>query len=251
MVTSRLWRILHPSFPRRISYSYPLALDSSLNRLASFPSPSDIVHTPQHQAQLLGGEKPSIHLGRSGGPPAVIFNPALAISQRRLDHLGQVNVSPSTVECASKYLRYAVTFYEDEVHRQKAIKELVDVAIGEKAKWTSTLGWGDSIKPDGSWWYKDFLVLVLELKNTLGLSGDALLKAVMDYSKIVMREKVRCPTSAALNPVAYLCLQFKRFREFCNFPNVLVGATANCLEIYVAVCVGSIYVSELLTLDLS
>ena len=59
---------------------------------------------------------------------------------------------------------------------------------------------------------------------------------------------MRCLTSAALNPVACLCLQFKRFREFCI---VLVGATANRLEISVAVCVGSIYVSKLLTLDLS
>ena len=181
----------------------------------------------------------------------MIFNPALAILQRRLHHLEQVNVSPSTVQCASNYLRCAVTFYENEAHRQKAIKELVDVAIGEKAKWTSTLGWADSIKPEGSWWYNEFLILVLELKDTLGLSGDAVLQAVMDYSKIVTREKVWCPTSAALNPVAYLCLQFKRFREFCNFPIVLVGATANRLEISVAVCVGSIYVSKLLTLDLS
>ena len=54
-----------------------------------------------------------------------------------------------------------------------------------------------------------------------------------------------------MNPVAYLCLQFKRFREFCNFPIVFVGATANRLEISVAVCVGPIYVTKLLTLDLS
>jgi hypothetical protein len=46
-------------------------------------------------------------------------------------------------------------------------------------------------------------------------------------------------------------LQYKRFRDFCNFPTVLVGATANRLEISVAVCVGSVYVSKLLTLDLS
>jgi serine/threonine protein kinase len=51
--------------------------------------------------------------------------------------------------------------------------------------------------------------------------------------------------------VAYLSLQYKRFREYCNFPIVLVGATANRLEISVAVCVGPIYVSKLLTLDLS
>ena len=41
------------------------------------------------------------------------------------------------------------------------------------------------------------------------------------------------------------------FREFCNFPIVFVGATANRLEISVAVCVGPIYVTKLLTLDLS
>jgi hypothetical protein len=96
-----------------------------------------------------------------------------------------------------------------------------------------------------------FPILVLELKNTLGLSGDALLQAVVDYSKIVSREKVWCPIFAALNPVAYLCLQFKHFREFCNFPIVLVGATANRLEISVAVCVGPVYVTKLLALDLS
>jgi hypothetical protein len=51
-------------------------------------------------------------------------------------------------------------------------------------------------------------------------------------------------------PCAYLCLQYKPFREYCNFPLVLVGATANRLEIVVAVCVGPIYVTKLLTLDL-
>ena len=42
-----------------------------------------------------------------------------------------------------------------------------------------------------------------------------------------------------------------RFREFCNFPIVFIGATANRLEISVAVCVGPIYMTKLLTLDLS
>jgi len=181
----------------------------------------------------------------------VIFNPALAILQQRLDHLEQVPVSRLEVERAAKYLQCAVTFYKDETHRQDAIKKLVDEAIGEEGKWTLPLGWADGIKPDGSWWYDEFLTLVLELKNTLGLSGDALLQAVVDYSKIVSREKVRYPISVALNPVAYLCSQFKRFREFCNFPIVLVGATANRLEISVAVCIGPIYVTKLLTLDLS
>ena len=46
-------------------------------------------------------------------------------------------------------------------------------------------------------------------------------------------------------------MQFKRFQEFCNFPIILVGATANHLEISVDVCVGPIYVTKLLMLNLS
>ena len=84
----------------------------------------------------------------------------------------------------------------------------------------------------------------------MGLSGDALLQAVVDYSKIVSRQKVRCPI-CPFECSSSLVLQFKRFREFCNFPIVFVGATANRLEIAVAVCVGPIYVTKLLTLDLS
>ncbi|KAF8329867.1 hypothetical protein F5887DRAFT_1003612 [Amanita rubescens] len=209
------------------------ALDERLNRLPLALSPSDIVHSSHKLADLLGGNHPPIHLGRPGGAPAVIFNPALAILQQRLDHLEELSVSRSEVERAAQYLRCAVTFYGDETHHQHAIQGVVDEAIGQKGEWGLALGWADNIKPDGSWWYDGFLILVLELKNTLGLSGDALLQAIVDYSKIVSRQK------------------FKRFREFCNFPIIFVGATANRLEISVAVCVGPIYVTKLLTLDLS
>ena len=235
----------------RLSHSYALALDESLNRLAPTPSPSDIVDSFSRQAELLGGDKASIHLGRPGGAPASIFNPALATLQRRLDHLEQVHVSRRDVEGAAEYLRYAVAFYDNEDVRQKAIKNVVNDVIGETGEWECCLDWADNIKPDGGWWYETFLILVLEVKNALGLSGDALLQAVIDYSKIVSREKVRFPISAASNSMAHLCLKYKPFRDFCNFPVVIVGATANRLEISVAVCVGSVYVSKLLTLDLS
>jgi hypothetical protein len=54
-----------------------------------------------------------------------------------------------------------------------------------------------------------------------------------------------CTSNAVL-----IRLQYKRFREYCNFPIVLVGITENRLEISVAVCVGPVYVTKLLTLDL-
>jgi hypothetical protein len=148
----------------------------------------------------LGGDKPSIHLGQPGGAPAVIFNPALAMLQHRLDHLEQVHVSCPDVVGAAKYLRYAVAFYDSEDLRQKAIKNVVNVIIGGVGEWQCRLDWADNIKPDGSWWYEKFLILVLELENALGLSGDALLQAIIDYSKIVSREKVQFPISTASNP---------------------------------------------------
>ncbi|KAF8880351.1 hypothetical protein CPB84DRAFT_1874841 [Gymnopilus junonius] len=78
-----------------------------------------------------------------------------------------------------------------------------------------------------------FAMLALELKNSLGLSGDALSQAIVDYCKLVSRD------------------QYKSFRKYCNFPSVLIGITANRFEISIAVCVGPVYVTKLLTLDLS
>ncbi|KAF8905837.1 hypothetical protein CPB84DRAFT_1844818 [Gymnopilus junonius] len=45
--------------------------------------------------------------------------------------------------------------------------------------------------------------------------------------------------------------EYKSFHEFCNFLIIPIGATANPLEVSIAVCVASIYVTKLLTLDLS
>ena len=194
-----------------LSHSSVLGLDQHLNRLKPPFSPSDIVHSPDKVANLLGGDEPPIHLGRPGGAPAAIFNPALAILQRKLEHLEQVEISRLDVERATKYLQCAVTFYKDEAQRQKAITGLVDEAIGEKGEWGRVLGWADNIKPDSCWWCYEFLILVLELKNTLGLSGDALLQAAIDYSKIVPQEKVRILISTASNLVAYLCCSTSAF----------------------------------------
>ena len=79
-------------------------------------------------------------------------------------------------------------------------------------------------------WHDLFLVQILELKNTLGLSGDALLQAIADYSKIVAREKVRSPIPVPSNPIAYLGLHYKPFQGYSNFPIVLVGVTTIVLK---------------------
>ena len=87
--------------------------------------------------------------------------------------------------------------------------DLINEAIGQNGEWGYALDWADGIKPDSCWWHYLFLIQILELKNTLGLSGDALLQAIADYSKIVAREKVRSPIHVPSNPIAYLGLQYK------------------------------------------
>jgi hypothetical protein len=42
-----------------------------------------------------------------------------------------------------------------------------------------------------------------------------------------------------------------RFREFCNFPIVLLGVAENRIDISIAVCVGEIHITKLLTLDIT
>jgi hypothetical protein len=171
---------------------HAVALNERLNKLSPVPSPSDIIISPDRLAELFGGDNPDIHLGRSGGPPATIFNPVLAMLQQRLDHLERVEVSRVEVtEHAAKYLGCAIEFYKDEKERHKNIESLLDKAIGEPGEWGRSLDWAASkIIPDGCWWHDIFLIMVLELKNTLGLHGHALYQAIVDYSKIVSRDKV-------------------------------------------------------------
>lgn len=137
------------------------------------PSPSD---TAQSLRDLLDGDHSEslIHLG---GVPAMIFNSHIARLQQRLNNLEDLQVSPPDIERAAKR---AIMFHEDKANFRNAIKKMVNEAIGDEGAW--------GVAHD----FKKFIVLVLEPKNTLGLSGDALLlQAIFDYSKIISQEKVR------------------------------------------------------------
>ena len=69
--------------------------------------------------------------------------------------------------------------------------------------WKKIIWYAGEIKPDCSWWSNDFPIMVMELKNSCGVSGDAFIQCVVVYSKIIAQDKVWCPISAAFNPVAY------------------------------------------------
>ena len=89
-----------------LSCSCVVALDQSLDRLNPNLSPSELVHSPDKVAELLGGDKTLIHLS---GAPAALFNPALARLQRNLENLEQVAVSvyvpPNTSDAQTNFTR--------------------------------------------------------------------------------------------------------------------------------------------------
>jgi len=178
---------------RRSLFSFlHLDLSARLDSLRLPYSPSEIIGSVAKIGELFGSVKAHIHLGCPGGAPAAIFNPALATLQHRLDHLDQVQVTRQDVGHAAQYLNLAVGFYEDETARENAIKEIINVLIGQDGSWNTQLNWAGGIKPDCCWWHKEFPIAVLELKNVVGLVGNPVLQAIVDYSKAISQEKVLC-----------------------------------------------------------
>lgn len=194
------------TYHRQSFFSYLLIdLDERLDSLCPPFSPSETVGSPARIRELLEGTRSRIHLGRPGGAPAAIFNPALATLQQRLDGLDQVQVTRQDVEHAASYLKTAIEFYPDDSSRQMAIQEIVDVAVGQGGSWLNTwFSCADRIQPNCSWRHEEFLVMTLELKNVIGLAGNPILQAIVDYSKVVSQLKVRHPLSAHLDIMAYL-----------------------------------------------
>ncbi|KAF8956121.1 hypothetical protein BDZ97DRAFT_1672053 [Flammula alnicola] len=221
-------------YSRQSPFSFlHLDLRKHIDSLCPAYSPSETIGSITKIRELLEGVNTRVYLGRPGGAPAAIFNPALAALQRRLDHLDQVQVTCQDVTHATDYLNLAMKIYDNETARESAIQESVDAAVGLDGGWNVELNWADDIEPDCCWWHEGFLIMVLELKNVVGLDGNPLLQAIVDYGKIISQEK------------------YRHFQEFCNFPTVLVGVAENRIDISIAVCVGEIHVTKLLTLDVT
>lgn len=184
-----------------------LALNEGLDSLSSLPSPSEAIKNSEKLAQVFGGKGPLIHIGRPGGAPAVNFNPVLAALQQNLGNLDQVEVSEDEASIAASYIRCAVKFHDNEKDRQDAIKDLVDGAIGGTGEWGIPVNMAplSSIKPERIWWHDVFVMLALELKNSLGLGGDALSLAVVDYCKIVSRDQVISHFSHLESTLTFVC----------------------------------------------
>ncbi|TFK27544.1 hypothetical protein FA15DRAFT_722891, partial [Coprinopsis marcescibilis] len=179
------------------------------------PSPSEVVKSAEKVATFLQSCPACVDR-----IPVAMFSPPLANLQRNLDNLETLVPSRPDIKRAAAFLADAVQLYMTEEESQQHTKMLIE-----------RLDWAGNIKPGAIWWHKGFALLILELKNMLGNGGDAILQAIVDYSKIFMGER------------------FKDLLGTCNFPVIFVGISGNRIEVSAAVCVGPIYVSNLYRLD--
>jgi hypothetical protein len=115
--------------------------------------------------EVSGRDECQIHLDQF---PAVIFCPALAALQQRLENLDQIEVSRVEVLCAANYLNCAVTcsgYYVDETTHELVMKRMIDETVGGIGGWGKIELDEGIIKPGRCDWYRDFLIVVYELKH--------------------------------------------------------------------------------------
>ncbi|KDR71642.1 hypothetical protein GALMADRAFT_254023 [Galerina marginata CBS 339.88] len=208
-------------------------LSRRIGSLRAAYSPSETISSAAKIGELHEGINARIHLTHPGGAPAAIFNPALAALQRDLDRLDQVEVTCHDVQHATEYVGLALKNYDSEADRKSATEESINAAVDRVGDWHTKLDWADSIRPDCCWWHEGFAFTVLTLKNIVGLAGNPLLEAILVYGKIISQSK------------------YKQFREFCNFPIILVGVADIHIDISIAVWVGEIQFTTLLTFNVT
>ena len=194
-----------------------LDLSERIDSLCPTFSPSDTISSIPKTRELVEGVNAHVYLGRPGGAPAAIFNPALAALQRRLDHLDQIQVTRQDVTHATDYLNLAIKIYDDEAARESAVEESINTAVGRDGSWNTKLDWAGGIKPSCCWWNKEFIITLLELKNVVGLDGNPILQAIFDYGKIISQKKVRCISSSGYHDLHLLVVQ--TFPGVLQFPN--------------------------------
>ncbi|KAF6743651.1 hypothetical protein DFP72DRAFT_932326 [Ephemerocybe angulata] len=159
--------------------------------------------------------------------PAALFNGALGRLQQCLSEKNDVIPHERAVQTAGIYIARATETYNDEQARQDAMMPIVEEVLGRATEWHGDL------EPGACWFSNDFVSMILEMKHVPGINGDPIFQCLADLSKIISSPK------------------YDTFRGSCNFPVVLIGLAGSRIHVSVAVYLGALFVSDLLTLDLS
>ncbi|KAF9546042.1 hypothetical protein CPC08DRAFT_649161 [Agrocybe pediades] len=192
-------------------------------------SPSETVKEAKKYGQVFGR---TIHVDEF---PVALFSPILASLCEDLNRLHDIEPEPEIVQSACSYIKAASPTYINEEVRQAAISPSVNSTFSNVV-WGENISWADDFKPDAKCasTVKDIVIpyTILELKTLLGISGDPVMQGSVGYAKIVSSKKVEA-----------IC------RGRTNFPMILIGLAHTRVQIAAAVFTGSIYVSNLFTLD--
>ncbi|KAF4612659.1 hypothetical protein D9613_011736 [Agrocybe pediades] len=215
---------------------YKMKLAKGLEKKFSFPSsgppPSQVVASAEYIEAFFNATTRPVSMD---GVPVAMFSPPLAKLQQHVENLNALKPTNGEILLATRYWACATKWYKDESDREKDIRQHVDSLVGQPGQWQTRLDWAgnNGIKPDAAWWHLLFVLIIFELKNILGIAGDAILQSAVDYEKIVSSAK------------------FKKFSASSNFPAVLLGISGSRIQLAIAVCTGPIYVSNIYTLDLA
>ncbi|KAF6750431.1 hypothetical protein DFP72DRAFT_1072434 [Ephemerocybe angulata] len=198
--------------------------DKVKNKLPSKSSPSEIINSPSELGAFFAQ---NVYRNQV---PAALFNDALGRLQQRLEKDDAIP-DEGTVEMASICIAQAMNTYDDEETYQNRMKLIVEEVLGRA---TGKAGFADDFEP-GAWHWRSngFFSMILELKNVPGINGDPIFQGIADLSKIISSAK------------------YNTFRGSCNFPVVLIGLAGSRIHISIAVYIGALFVSDLLTLELS
>lgn len=128
------------------------------------------------------------------GPPATLFNKALAVLQYDLQHLDAFLPPSSGVSNASNFISRSVDFYDDDDKRKSSLRGIIQALLPGENKWQEFVDNG------GLWFEGSFVYLIFELKNEVGLGGDPFLQCLSVYTKIIEQHEVLSLSSSYWRP---------------------------------------------------
>ena len=132
------------------------------------------------------GDDSLVYLNRV---PAQLFSPPLARLQKYIENLENMDVSLATMNHASRLLASFVRFHEDQDAREDHILDDINTLLNG-SMWQKPLAGAPELRPSASWFFQSYAIGLLELKNTLGIGGDAMYQVLADYVKLIAAEEV-------------------------------------------------------------
>ncbi|KAH9918651.1 uncharacterized protein B0H18DRAFT_1214101 [Fomitopsis serialis] len=154
------------------------------------PSPSDrVVHDVEGLQKIFGVGGVFVHGGRPAynyGPPPALFHSALAQLDYHLRHLDndldELTIDAQFLGDVNDFIVKSLDIHNSEEDRWKVLQVLVNKLAGSAGETQVTRFQG--AKPDVMW-YDPYLTMIQENNNEFGMGGDAFLKAVLSYAKVV------------------------------------------------------------------